>query len=52
MSESPVTDIIRKGGFTLAPAPAFLRTLNRADYYRVMRWCRAVRRMMMKSAQS
>ena len=41
---------VTSGSFHLVPTTDFLRTLNRADYYKVMRYCRTVRRTMMKAA--
>lgn len=48
-TDAKAIDVVNAGAFHILPHPDFVRTLNRTDYYKVMRYCRTVRRMMMKA---
>ena len=47
---SKAVDVVNSGAFHILPHPDLVRKLSRADYYKVMRYCRTVRRMMIKEA--
>lgn len=44
-----INSIIAEGAFKLEPSKEFLRTLNREEYYKIMSWCRSVKREMVKA---